>query len=648
MSLLDSLLDSLSGSGAGSPSPPPPVRRPTRVLGPVLAPVSALLAWVRRGVRGHHRRVDVAATVMVVVAVAAYALSDRLEVVLAAHFGVIVFNALSAVGAALSTPREERLVPGLIAGGITLAVLGDVLCAVYDSGGVMTDTSPADPAWLASYVVLCLAMLLVLVRAGGDRRGVGCLVLDLATVVSVSVIICWSLAIGRLATDEAVSTTTRVVWSSYPALQGVLLALVLMVMMRQRTRGQVGVGFAVGVALWLVTNILYVHAPSPDALLAAGAAWMGAVTLMARTAWLWRPSVDEPVAEGGRRGWVAPLVIGVAPLLVPAGVEVVSDSLGGHHHPILLAVGSTVLALLAFVRTARLMLGAQRLRRDLERARDRALAASRAKSMFVATMSHELRTPLTTVVACAEMLDGTDLDGFQRGLVRRLRRAGGSLQDLVEDILDYSRLEAGHLELAEVPFDLHEVVARLCDVHRPAAVAAGLEFQCALAPDVPRSVVGDPGRLLQVGGSLLDNAVKFTDHGRVRLEVRLAPDAPPDTASDTAPATAPDTGRDLALQVVVTDTGIGIAPERQEAVFAAFEQVDGSSTRRHGGTGLGLAICRRLVQLMGGRLELHSDLGRGSQVVATVLLTRGEQSPTSDGPAPPGPRRTLDPVLTGW
>lgn len=565
----------------------------------------------------------------------------------ALHYGVLVFNGLSALVAAASAPRRDRLVPGLIGVGVALAVLGDVLCRIFDAGGARTDISVADPAWLSSYVLLCVAMATVLTRSG-DRRDRWWLTLDGLTVTAVSLLVVWTLTIGHVLRRESAPLPVQMVWVSFPLLQAVLLALVLLTLIGSRSRQMIGSGFAAGMGLWLVTNIAYLHAPSATGLSVASATWLAAVVLMARSAWLWRGTLpsDAPDAPDAptRVGWLPPVMIGVLPLLVPPAVELLSELLDHQHHPRRLAVGSTVLIVLAFVRTARLMHGEQLVLRQLERARDRALDASRAKSMFVATMSHELRTPLTTMLACAEMLEDTPLTDHQSNLVMRMRRSGGLLQSLVEDVLDFSRIESGRVELAAVPFDLHALAAELSEAYVARATTAGLGFELEIAHDVPHAVVGDPSRMMQVVDNLLDNAVKFTDRGSVRLQVRV-------TGRGAGPErpTSEDHGHDhgepdVVIEVVVADTGIGVEPERLESVFGAFEQIDGPP-RRHGGSGLGLAISRQLVTLMGGCMALRSELGQGSEFVVTfpLALDHAGEVATPDV-APPEPRRTVEVV----
>lgn len=252
------------------------------------------------------------------------------------------------------------------------------------------------------------------------------------------------------------------------------------------------------------------------------------------------------------------------------------------------------------MRTGRLLRSERHALRELEVARDAALSASRAKTIFLANMSHEIRTPLTTVLAAAEILEDTHLDELQLKLLAKMSRSGNLLMSLVDGVLDFSRVEAGQVEIRSVEFDLHVLVADAVDVYEPRARQMGVRFEWDLDPQVPRMVMGDPTRLLQVVLNLLDNAMKFTHHGRVTLVVRPA-------AVD-----------DEAVEIVVADTGIGIRTEDQAFVFDSFRQVDGSTTRRYGGSGLGLAICKELTGRMGGSITLRSDVGSGSTFVVRL------------------------------
>ncbi len=229
-------------------------------------------------------------------------------------------------------------------------------------------------------------------------------------------------------------------------------------------------------------------------------------------------------------------------------------------------------------------------------------------------MSHEIRTPLTTVLATAEIFEDTDLDPIQTVLVEKMHRQGALLKALVEQILDFSRIEAGEVVLTSAPFDLRAMVADAADVYLPRAEALGLRFATQVDRGVPDVVVGDSGRVFQVLTNLLDNALKFTHEGSVALEVAL--------------------GSGDVVEVRVSDTGIGIPEGDQAAVFEVFNQVDGSTTRRYEGTGLGLAICRQLTDLMGGSISLVSEPGVGSTFTVTLPLAVPAPSAGTGGLVP--------------
>lgn len=286
------------------------------------------------------------------------------------------------------------------------------------------------------------------------------------------------------------------------------------------------------------------------------------------------------------------------------------------------------------VERARSVSELQALAAELVDARDTALAASEAKSLFLATMSHELRTPLTTVLASAELLEDTPLDDGQLMLVEKLHRQGETLRTLVERILDFSRIQSGELPLTSTPFDLHALVADAADAYAPRAHGngRGWVFACDLDPSVPRWVVGDAERLSQVLAHLLDNASKFTHEGRVTLAVRL------DGAEHRGEPR--DEQQVTGVAFVVTDTGIGIPAEHQDAIFDVFSQVDGSATRRYEGTGLGLALCRQLVELMGGTVSVDSQPGVGSAFTVRLPLT--PPRPAADDARPGGDRVHAD------
>jgi len=233
----------------------------------------------------------------------------------------------------------------------------------------------------------------------------------------------------------------------------------------------------------------------------------------------------------------------------------------------------------------------------LEKARVSAEAAVHAKSRFLANMSHELRTPLNGVVGMASLLENTALDAKQRRFVRTLKSSAEALVTLINDVLDLSKAEAGKLELARGPFELRRELEQVVGLFGARAYDKGIDIAAHIARGVPTTIHGDPIRLRQVLGNLVNNAVKFTESGAVLLAVTVVPGE----------------GAEAVLEFSVTDTGVGVEPEEQKRIFEAFEQADGSVTRKFGGTGLGLAISRQLVELMRGSMGLESEAGRGSR-----------------------------------
>jgi signal transduction histidine kinase/DNA-binding NarL/FixJ family response regulator len=268
----------------------------------------------------------------------------------------------------------------------------------------------------------------------------------------------------------------------------------------------------------------------------------------------------------------------------------------------------------------------ERLSHDLELKKQEAERATQAKSDFLATMSHEIRTPLNAIIGMADVLSATALTPEQQKPVEVFKRNGLSLLNLINDILDLSKVESGRVELESTALDLREVIARAMEVVEAKAAAKALWLRQTIDPGVALHRLGDPNRLRQIIINLLGNSIKFTDRGG--LEVRVTPE--------------PDDSTGERLRFEVKDTGIGIPADKLDLIFESFTQADSSTTRKYGGTGLGLAISKQLVELMDGRIRVESQPGVGSTFIFTARL------PVSTAPAAasePAARASLSPGL---
>lgn len=543
------------------------------------------------------------------------------------YLAIIWLAAALAWAGVRRAPTGARLVPALVAAGLTSSAVADLTWLGYVWSGLEPDVSLADIPFFGSYAALAGALVLITSnRFGGGGRVDVDAVIDALTVIVVSVVVLWAVSIRDIVSDDSMSALTRGVLAAYPVADAVLLALVVRVLAVGRLRSAVGVAFGLGVGCWLAADLGYLLLSASDsasvsAILDAG--WMVGGILIAQLAWRadLTPAPRESTVGEPRGSGLGRLAIAILPLLVPPVLLTINGLRDERHGWVEALVAMSALLLLAFVRTARLLQSERRARAELAVARDAALEGSRAKSAFLATMSHEIRTPMNGVTGLTELLLGTELDDRQQDYAQGIQTAGRSLLEIINDILDFSKIEAGRLELEHIDFDLVRVVEDAAGVVAEAAQEKQLELLAYCSPELPLGLRGDPGRIRQVLLNLASNAVKFTAEGEVVVCARL------EGFRDA----------DVVVRFEVSDTGIGISELDRDRIFEPFSQGDSSTTRMYGGTGLGLAICRQLVAAMGGELGVDSTPGLGSSFWFTVPL----QLPVDTAVATPPSTETL-------